>query len=153
MGGPGKSNESAFWSLVGSWSQDAPETSPRAPQDAPRAPKSPILEDFWWILGRSLKDSWLILGRFLIHLSIDVCCHAKGHGRLSRRDVAPATPLQGLAWLCQDSNQHAKHASRSQLSDLRIRKLVRIISSKGPRPCRQPRRLLRHRALKINQNR
>ena len=55
-GGPGGSNEPAFWWLVGSWSQVAPKTSPRAPQDAPRAPKSPILEDFWRIFSWFLFD-------------------------------------------------------------------------------------------------
>ena len=46
-GGPGGSNESAFWTFFGSWGQDPPKTPPRAPQEAPRAPKSPILVDFW----------------------------------------------------------------------------------------------------------
>ena len=60
LGGPGGSNESVFWWLVGSWSQDAPKTPPRALQEAPRAPKSPILVDFLWIFGWFLLDFWLI---------------------------------------------------------------------------------------------
>ena len=60
LGGPGGSNESVFWWLVGSWSQDAPKTPPRAPQEAPRAPKSQILVDFWWISGWFFLDFWLI---------------------------------------------------------------------------------------------
>ena len=71
LGGPGGSKKRVFGWLVGSWSQDAPKTPPRAPQDAPRAPKSPILEDFCWIWGGFLKDFGFIFGSFLVHLLIE----------------------------------------------------------------------------------
>ena len=71
LGGPGGSNEPAFWWLVGSWSQDAPKTPPRALPEAPRAPKSQILVDFWWIFGWFSLDFCLIFMRFLIHFLVN----------------------------------------------------------------------------------